>query len=198
MFHSPLNTVKSSSSKTLLLLGCVGFAAASLAAVSLTPIATAADTAVPADNFDLSHWNITLPQDRNRDGKVDTVTVKKIQKYSHPDFFYLNDDGHMVFAAPNKAATTANSSNTRSELRYMLRGSNTKLKTSGAQNNFTLAVNPNADKYGSIGGRMDATLKVDHVSTEAGNPEKASAFSAVVGQIHAVKYKDTSLSLIHI
>ena len=95
--------------------------------------------------------------DKNRDGKVDTVKVKQIQKYSHPDFFYLDDNDRMVFTAPNKAATTANSSNTRSELRYMLRGSNTKFSTKGSLNNWTVASNPNADKYAAIGGRMDAT-----------------------------------------
>ena len=85
----------------------------------------AKDDAVPADKFDLSEWNITLPMDKNRDGKPDSVTVKKIQKYEHPDFFYLDENGYMVFAAPNKAATTKNTSNTRSELRHMLRGKNT-------------------------------------------------------------------------
>jgi len=59
----------------------------------------------------------------NNDAKVDIVKVADIQSYSHPDFFYVNSDGHMVFAAPNKALTTPNSSNTRSDLplldRYM-------------------------------------------------------------------------------
>ena len=36
---------------------------------------------------------------------------------------------------------------------------------------------------------MDATLRVDHV---AGNPNKKPAYSVVVGQIHAMKYKNTS------
>lgn len=38
---------------------------------------------------------------------------------------------------------------------------------------------------------MKATLKVDHVSLNAGDPTKRPAYSAVVGQIHAVKYKST-------
>ena len=146
----------------------------------------------PAKVFDLSHWNITLPTDKNRDGKVDSVTVKSLRKYKHTDFFYIDEEGGMVFASPNKAATTKNTSNTRSELRYMIRGTDTRIKTKSAGNNFTVAVNPNADKYGAIGGRMDATLKVDHVSTEAGDRTKKPAYSAVVGQIHAVKYENTS------
>jgi len=94
----------------------------------------------------------------NNDGKVDKVKVKDIQTYSHPDFFYMNTDGHMVFTAPNKATTTPNSSNTRSELRYMSRGSNTKIKT----------------------------------HDRAGNPDRPAAFSAVIGQIHAIKDKPQS------
>lgn len=145
----------------------------------------------PASKFDLSHWNITLPVDQNRDGKVDTVSVKKIQKYSHPDFFYLNEQDQMVFVAPNKGSQTKNTSNTRSELRYMLRGKKTRIKTHDARNNFAVEARKESDKFGSVGGRMDATLKVDHVALNAGNPDKKPAYSVVVGQIHAVKYDNT-------
>jgi len=34
----------------------------------------------PASKFDLSHWNITLPADFNRDGKVDSISVKDLKK----------------------------------------------------------------------------------------------------------------------
>lgn len=148
--------------------------------------------AVPADYFDLSHWNITVPVDANNDSKVDTVKVKDIQTYSHPDFFYVNAAGHIVFAAPNKALTTPNSSNTRSELRYMSRGSNTNIKTSAPGNNFALRAHPDADGFASIGGRMEATVQVDHVARRAGNPDRPPAYSAVIGQIHAIKDKPQS------
>ena len=175
-----------SARKTALLL------AAAVVASSLSVTALAGSKAsVPADEFDLSHWNITLPTDSNRDGKVDTVTVKKLKKYSHPDFFYLNDQKHMVFASPNKAATTKNTSNTRSELRHMLRGKNTKIKTSGGGNNFAVLARKDSDKFGSIGGRLDATLHVDHVAKRAGDASAKAAYSVVVGQIHATKYDDT-------
>lgn len=144
-------------------------------------------SSAPASQFDMSNWNITVPVDLNRDGKPDTIAVKDMPTYSHPDFFYLDDDGRMVFASPNKAQTTANSSNTRSELRYMLRGTNTKIKTSGALNNMVVRSRRDSDKYGSVGGRMDATLRVDHVARRAGFPDKAPAYSVVVGQIHALK-----------
>lgn len=155
-------------------------------------IVTAKDKGpVPADKFDLSHWNITLPTDANKDKKVDTISVKKLKKFSHPDFFYLDDQDRMVFASPNKAFTTKNTTNTRSELRYMIRGKNTRIKTQSAANNFAVEARKDSDKFGSVGGRMDATLHVDHVARRAGNPDTKAAYSAVVGQIHATKYKDT-------
>lgn len=147
---------------------------------------------VPADAFDLSHWNITLPADKNKDGKPDSISVKKLQKYAHPDFFYLDDQNRMVFASPNKATTTKNSSNTRSELRHMLRGKNTRIKTHAAANNFAVRARKDSDKFGSVGGRLDAILHVDHVARRAGNSETKAAYSAVVGQIHAVKYESTA------
>lgn len=142
----------------------------------------------PADVFDLRQWNITLPMDANKDGKVDKVKVKEMQTFTHPDFFYLDADQNMVFTSPNVAITTANSKNTRSELRHMLRGSDTKIKTQSPKNNFSLASHKNAQEFGLIGGKMSATLKVDHVAISA-DPEKYPAYSVVVGQIHAGKDK---------
>lgn len=160
--------------------------------LSITSTAFAADdSTIPANQFDLSHWNITLPVDLDGNKKVDSVSVKALKKFSHPDFFYLDDEGRMVFAAPNMGALTTNTSNTRSELRHMLRGKNTRIKTHSAANNFAVQARKDSDKFGSIGGRMDATLRVDHVALNAGHPEKKAAYSAVVGQIHAVKYDST-------
>jgi poly(beta-D-mannuronate) lyase len=173
------------------------FAVAALSICLVAPTAQAQrkplkDKALaPASQFDLSEWNITLPLDQNKDGKVDTVKVKDMPKYSHPDFFYLNADGHMVFAAPNKGAKTKNTTNTRSELRHMLRGTKTKYKTHSGPNNFAIRAHKDSDKFGRIGGRLEATLKVDHVALNAGRPDTKAAYSAVVGQIHAVKYDNT-------
>lgn len=157
-----------------------------------TNTVAAVQNPAPGTKFDLSQWKITLPQDDNRDNKPDEIDVKAIQSYSHPDYFYLNDEGGLVFTAPNKAITTAKSTNTRSELREMLRGSNTKFSTHGAENNWTIEARKGSDKFGRIGGKLEATLHVDHVSTNAGDPSKAPAYSAVVGQIHAVGYDNTS------
>lgn len=143
----------------------------------------------PADKFDLSLWRITLPADEDNDGSIDSVDVKDLQSYSHPDYFYLDENQHMVFTTPNKAVTTANSSNTRSELRHMSRGTNSRIKTAAPGNNFALAAHQNAAEFAAVGGKMDATLKVNHVALNAKNPEKYPAFSVVVGQIHAGKDK---------
>jgi len=138
----------------------------------------------PAKKFDLSHWKVTLPLDQDANGKIDEIKVKDIQNYTHPDFFYLNSNDEMVFTAPNKAKTTSGSSNTRSELRQMIRGMDTSVGTKSLQNNFALSAN---DKGVVFGGKMSATLKVNHVAKRAGHPEKYPAYSVVVGQIHAGK-----------
>ncbi len=89
---------------------------AAVASTGFTALACADSSGNPSDKIDLSHWNITLPLDADGDEKIDSVSVTDIQNYSHPDFFYLNDDDEMVFTAANKAMTTPNSSNTRSML----------------------------------------------------------------------------------
>jgi poly(beta-D-mannuronate) lyase len=149
--------------------------------------ATIGQVNLPAKYIDLSNWNITVPLDMDNNKKVDVVSVSDIQNFAHPDFFFANADGHIVFASPNKALTTPNSSNTRSELRYMSRGKNKKIKTKSPGNNFALRSHPNSSAHASIGGRMEATLSVDHVARRAGNPDRPAAFSAVIGQIHATK-----------
>ncbi|WP_041524020.1 polysaccharide lyase family 7 protein [Gilvimarinus agarilyticus] len=140
---------------------------------------------IPGSVMDFSHWKITLPMDSNRDGKIDEVGPPSISRLLEPRFFYANEAGEVVFTAPNKAITTANSTNTRSELRQMVDPEGSKTKAPG--NNFALAAHPKASRYGSIGGRLSATLAVNHVAVEAKNPNKKPAFSVVVGQIHAGK-----------
>ncbi len=142
----------------------------------------------PADKFDLSHWKITVPLDNDGNGKADDIDTKALQTYQHPEFFYLDSQGHLVFTTPNKAVTTQTSSNTRSELRQMIRGLDTSIGTKSYGNNFALAAHPDAQLFDQIGGRLDATLKVNHVATNAKHAKKA-AYSVVVGQIHAGKDK---------
>jgi len=160
----------------------------SMLACAETPMTTPVEkpTILPAEKFDLSQWKITVPLDKNRDGKVDEIDVRRLAKYHHPDFFYIDDNGDMVFTSPNLAATTSGSSNSRSELRQMLRGKSTKQSTKGPKNNFAIAAHKKSSKFASVGGKLEATLKVNHVALHAGNP-KEPAYSVVVGQIHAGK-----------
>ncbi len=69
----------------------------------------------------------------------------------------------------------------------MLRGTNTDIGTHSPGNNFALQANPAGEIFG---GRLNATLKVNHVAERAGHPEKYPAFSMVVGQIHADKNEE--------
>ncbi len=143
----------------------------------------------PSDKFDLRFWKLTLPLDENNDGKIDEIDVGSIHSYSHPDFFDLDQNGFLVFTAPNKAITTANSTNTRSELRQMFRGKNTRIGTHDPKNNFALRAHPAARSFADIGGQLEATLRVLHVARNAKNANKKPAYSVVIGQIHAVKDK---------
>ncbi|MEO0424233.1 MAG: polysaccharide lyase family 7 protein [Pseudomonadota bacterium] len=141
----------------------------------------------PGDSFNLRFWKLTLPLDDNADGKVDEISVNAIAKYTHPDFFYLDGNGHLVFTAPNKAKTTSGSTNTRSELRQMLRGRNTSIGTHDPKNNFALKAHRNSRSFADVGGQLEATLKVLHVARNAKHGHKRPAYSVVVGQIHADK-----------
>lgn len=140
-------------------------------------------TKAPSQNFDLTKWKINIPMEQGSSGKVMEISAKKLgsttNPYSHPDWFYTDKTtGAMVFATPNKAMTTPNSKNARSELRAMLATS-----YDAPNNNFALTANPDASSYGAIGGELSATVSVDWVST-SGNDQKNSAFSTVIGQIH--------------
>jgi len=147
--------------------------------------------AVPADKFDMRNWKITIPSDINEDGRIDEIEGVAMMSYSHEDFFFLNEDGHLVFEVHNKAITTKNSKNARSELRQMPRGANfDNILTDSKLNQWALSSHSKADKYSAVGGTLEATLKVDHVSINAKHPEKYPAHSVVVGQIHAKKHNE--------
>lgn len=124
--------------------------------------------AFPSDVFDhYSQWKITLG---------DGDEVKDLIDYKHDDFFYstLEDTTNwVVYKTPNQGGTTANSSNTRSELRHNLP---------------SWLANPDEDDVvewtPEVGGKLTGTCKVMHVSATADATIPAS-FSVVVGQIHS-------------
>ncbi len=147
------------------------------------------DYPVPADKFDMRNWKITIPSDINEDGKVDEIEGVAMMSYSHNDFFFLDKNGDLVFEVHNKAITTKNSKNARSELRQMPRGANfDNILTDSKKNQWALSSHPQAKEYSAIGGTLEAKLKVNHVSKNAKHPEKGPAHSVVVGQIHAKKH----------
>lgn len=145
---------------------------------------------VPADRFDMTNWKITIPSDINKDGRVDEIEGVAMLSYSHNEFFFLDKDGNMVFEVQNQAITTQNSKNARSELRQMPRGAKFHIGTDDPMNNFAIESHPKAAQFSSVGGTLEATLKVNHVAENAKHPEKPPAHSVVVGQIHAKKYNE--------
>ncbi|XNO29684.1 polysaccharide lyase family 7 protein [Vibrio alginolyticus] len=162
-------------------------------AVTLPTLAIASDLnngvdyPVPADKFDMRNWKITIPSDINEDGKVDEIEGVAMLSYSHKDFFFLNEEGNLVYEVQNKAVTTKNSKNARSELREMPRGADFSIQTDDLANHWALSSHPQAAKHSRVGGTLEAILKVNHVSEHAKFPEKGPAHSVVVGQIHAKK-----------
>ena len=68
---------------TLLITGTLALMLTACGSSSVSnPVATDnSSRSLPADHFDLSHWNITVPLDQNSDGKVDTVKVADIQSF---------------------------------------------------------------------------------------------------------------------
>jgi poly(beta-D-mannuronate) lyase len=153
--------------------------------LTLTTIVLSSCGSLPADKFDIANWKLSVPSDTDNNKKVDEIKAKLLQTYQHADYFYLDTQGNLVFATPNKAFTTANSSNTRSELHQLIDAS--KGSTDKFVNNFSLKANKKAAQHSQIGGNLQATLKVNHVAKRATYTEKAPAYSVVVGQIHATK-----------
>ncbi len=147
----------------------------------------------PAENFEMRKWKINLPiPDTNPERKGKTMEISAAQlndsqnPYSQPEWFYTDaKTGAMVFASPNEAVTTPNSKNARSELRAMLNVTLPK-GYKDPSTNFVVEAHKNASDYGSIGGRLSASLSVDHVSL-SGNDAKRGAHAVVVGQIHGSK-----------
>lgn len=151
-------------------------------ALPATELAALDPNAPPSDNFDLSQWKLTLPDIDQTDGNALEIGTRRLLEGFENDTWYFTDKatGALVFRAPNQAATTENTSNVRSELRQMLNPGGDPREP---DNNWVLSTHPNPAPFAAIGGRLKATLAVDHVSL-SGNDEKFVAGAVVVGQIH--------------
>ncbi len=93
----------------------------------------------------------------------DGTNIENLVGYSQEDFFYTKNDGKtdwVVYKTPNSGTTSKNSSNTRTELHQK------------------------EEWVPETGGKLTATLKVQHVST-SGDARVAASYSVVVGQIHS-------------
>lgn len=142
--------------------------AALLFAGSLASFPAAAGTLsgglAPSQNFDLSHWKLTMPSGD------DVQAVELNSGYQYADAFYTDlRTGGMVFRCPNLAGTTDNTHYSRTELREMLDPGNRSAKADS--NNWTP----------EDGGWLRAKLRVDHVST-TGDAKKLGR--VIIGQIH--------------
>lgn len=147
----------------------------------------------PSEEFDLSCWYLSIPQDRigssdeTPDGKADSIKERVLNDgYTHEEFFYRADDGGLVFRCPIYAARTSSGTKyTRVELREMLRRGDTEISTKGVnKNNWVLSSSPDEDQVlaGGVDGKLAATLKIDHVTTSGDDYQVGRV---IVGQIHA-------------
>jgi len=115
----------------------------------------------PGDNFDLSYWKLTRPNQQERD--ADQLAAG----YTVADEFYTDSiTGAMVFWCPNDGAT-GGSTYPRNELREMIRRFDTSIPTQGINKNnwvFSSSTMANQEAAGGVDGVMTATCAVDHVS----------------------------------
>ena len=143
----------------------------------------------PSDNFDLSTWKLTIPESESGirdDDAIDISVAELINQYTHPAYFYTAEDGGMVFrCSPRGARTSSGTKYARTELREMLRGTDTSIPTQGVnQNNWVFGSAPQADidAAGGFDGHMEATLAINEVTTTG---DSGQVGRVVIGQIHA-------------
>ena len=143
----------------------------------------------PSDNFDLSTWKLTIPESESGvrdDDAIDISVAELINQYTHPAYFYTAEDGGMVFrCSPRGARTSSGTKYARTELREMLRGTDTSIPTQGVnKNNWVFGSAPQADidAAGGYDGHMAATLAINEVTTTG---DSGQVGRVVIGQIHA-------------
>ncbi|WP_371194608.1 polysaccharide lyase family 7 protein [Glaciecola sp. SC05] len=138
------------------------------------------------DNFDLLTWALDTPRTDPSDGFSLRASERQLDAgFTDDEYFFTADDGGMTFRATIFGAkTSANTSFTRSELREMLRRGNTGISTQGVNlNNWILGYQPDPGRsVGGRGGVLQATLKVDKVTTTG---SQSHTGRVIIGQIHA-------------
>ncbi len=86
-----------------------------LSVIALPVIAALDPSKPPGQNFDLSHWKLTLPEPG-----APEISAASLSGGYTSQWFYTGPDGAMTFWCPASSNSTANSSYARSELREML------------------------------------------------------------------------------
>lgn len=144
----------------------------------------------PSENFDLLQWKLTLPVDRDGDGKVDEISEQDLQGWEDRRYFHTDPvTGGMVFRTLPTGTTTSGSSYARTELREMLRRGDESIKTriddgTPNKNNWVFSSAPKEaqELAGGVDGTLRATLSVNQV-TRMGEAGKVGR--VIIGQIHA-------------
>jgi len=138
----------------------------------------------PSKTFDLSQWSLSVPSDKDGNGRADQIKEVQLNAGYSSEYFYLDEDGGMVFKSPiGGFKTSQNTSYTRSELREMLRAGDKTIKTKGPnKNNWVLQSSNSMFDAGGYDGQLKATLKVDHVTTTG---KENQVGRVIIGQIHA-------------
>lgn len=141
-------------------------------------------------NLDFTYWYITFPS-----GDSEFNPQWLLDGSTSEDEFFYDETGAAVFKTPNIAGSTAGSIYPRTELREMLRGPEQATQPSDwpstqglTKNNWVFSNSYQRIEHamGGVDGTMEATLKVDHVSTTYEGEENAYKVGRViVGQIHA-------------
>ena len=131
----------------------------------------------PGENFDLTYWKITYPD----------ATEAYPPEVREDEFYTDPDTGAMVFESVNQGERTSSSTKySRSELREMLRGTDSSIGTKDLGNNW---VSSAADRSvqaeaGAVDGNMKATVAVNTVSTTYSDSNDYMVGRVIVGQIH--------------
>jgi len=131
----------------------------------------------PSENFDLRFWKITYPD------ASEAYPPKVVEN----EFYTDPRTGAMVFECVNRGEQTSSSTKyARSELREMLRGTNTSIGTKSLGNNWVISTANSSDREeaGGVDGNMKSTVAVDAVSTTYSDGNDFMLGRVIVGQIH--------------
>ncbi len=164
----------------------------------------------PWENFDLTRWKLDTPAGDSSSSDCKAQSVEPFEYSNFPSrsepYFFTHTDGGMRFVTDIGGATTGGScsSRTRSELREMLRGSDTSIDTTGKngdfRNNWALGYQPAShsgnsnESWGAREGKMTATLRVNKVTTSGVDSQRGRT---VIGQIHADQDEPLRLNYKH-